>query len=298
MRKARQGSCPGLGGCLEWGMISILILTKDEEQNLPGCLDNVAWSNDVHVFDSYSTDRTVEIARSRGARVTQRRFDTFGKQRNVAMETLPFRNPWFLVLDPDERLTPELTEALQRAAATAPPDVGAFRVRRRDFLYGTWLKHAQISPFQVRLVRVGRARYVREVNEILEVDGRIVDLPGYLDHYPFSRGMAHWMNKHNTYSTLEARLIAVGTHKHAFSLRKAFFEKDFHVRRMAQKALFYRLPARPLLKWCYMMLVRGAFLDGRAGLAYANLQTIYEYMIVLKTRELNAAGRPSMESKA
>lgn len=268
-------------------MISVLIVTKNEEQNLPGCLANVAWSNDVHVLDSFSTDRTVEIARERGARVRQRVFDTFSKQRNALIDG-PLRNDWFLILDPDERLTPELIEQFQHAAANAPPEVGAVRVRRRDFFQGTWLKHAQISPFQIRLARRGRARYVRDVNEILEVDGQIVDVSGYLDHFPFSKGITPWLEKHNTYSSLEAGIIASGVHRGAFSLRKAFFEKDFHERRIAQKALFYRMPARPFLRWCYMMFSRGAFLDGRAGLTYANLQAIYEYMIVLKTRELLA----------
>jgi glycosyltransferase involved in cell wall biosynthesis len=273
-------------------MISVLIVTKNEEQNLPGCLENASWSNDVRVLDSYSTDRTVDIATKWGAVVSQRPFDTFSKQRNALIEG-PMLNDWFLILDPDERLTPELIEQLQHAAAMAPPEVCAFRVRRRDYFQGTWLKHAQISPFQIRLCRRGQARYIRDVNEIMEVDGKIVDLTGDLDHFPFSKGIGLWLEKHNTYSAFEARIIAAGQHRKNFSLRKAFFEKDFHERRIAQKALFYRMPARPLFRWCYMMFARGAFLDGRAGLAYANLQAIYEYMIVLKTRELIAADKPS-----
>lgn len=274
-------------------MISVLILTKNEEQDLPGCLDSVAWSDDVHVFDSFSTDRTGEIARSRGANFVQRRFDTYSAQRNAALQTLPFRHDWIFLPDADERPTPELVEEMRRAVTAVPPEGAGFRVRRRDFLNGTWLKHAQISPFYIRLVRRGQAHYVREVNEVLEVDGQVTDLASYLDHFPFSKGMVHWLNKHNTYSTMEARLIASGIGNGALSLRSVFFEKDFHARRVAQKTLFYRLPARPLLKWCYMMFVRGAILDGQAGLVYANLQAIYEYMIVLKTREIldSAAGK-------
>ena len=274
-------------------MISVLILTKNEEQDLPGCLKSVAWSDDVHVFDSFSTDRTAEIARAAGAHVTERAFDGYASQRNAALDTLPFRNEWIFILDADERPTPDLIEEMQRTAAAAPAAIAGFRMRRRDFLNGTWLKHAQISPYYIRLVRRARAHYEREVNEVLKVDGQVGDLTSCLDHFPFSKGMAHWLEKHNTYSTMEARLIASGMDSRGVSLRAALFEKDFHARRVAQKAFFYRMPARPLIKWCYMMFVRGAILDGRAGLAYSNLQATYEYMIVLKTREINDVARLS-----
>jgi glycosyltransferase involved in cell wall biosynthesis len=274
-------------------MISVLILTKNEEQDLPGCLDSVAWSDDVHVFDSYSTDATAAIARSRGAHFTERPFDTYAAQRNAALQTLPFRYDWIFLPDADERPTPALIDEMRRVVASAPAGVSGFRVRRRDFLNSTWLKHAQLSPWYIRLVRRGRARYVREVNEVLEVDGAVAEFAAYLDHYPFSKGVGHWLNKHNVYSTMEARIIAESVGQQHASLRTALFEKDFHARRIAQKALFYRMPARPFIKWLYMMFVRGAVLDGRAGIAYANLQALYEYMIVLKTRELAAASHKS-----
>ena len=88
-------------------MISVLILTHNEEQDLPGCLDSVAWCDDIHVLDSESMDRTAEIARQRGATVTTRRFDNYAAQRNAGMR-LPFRHAWVLVLDADERPTREL----------------------------------------------------------------------------------------------------------------------------------------------------------------------------------------------
>jgi len=267
-------------------MVSVLILTRNEEQDLLGCLDSVAWSDDVHVFDSYSTDTTPEIARSRGAHISQRAFDTYAAQRNAALDTLPFKHDWIFILDADERPTAELSREIQQVVASVLPEISAYRLRRRDFFQGTWLKHAQLSPFYVRLVRRGKAHYTREVNEVLEVDGQIAELASALDHFPFSKGIAHWLNKHNTYSTMEAQLIVDGLTKSNASIKAAFFEKDFHARRVAQKALFYRMPARPLVKWCYMMFVRRAILDGRAGIAYANLQAMYEYLIVLKTREL------------
>ncbi len=276
-------------------MISVLILTRDEEQDLPGCLASVSWSDDVHIFDSYSTDRTVDIAREAGAQVLQRRFDDYATHRNAALRECRFRHPWVFLLDADERPTPELTrEMLAKTAQEqdARPDqrVQGYRVRRRDFLWGRWLKHAQISPFYIRLVRPEQARYTRSVNEVLEVEGRLGDLHAPLDHFPFSKGMGHWFRKHDAYSTMEAQLIAAGDTLQRPSLRTSLWSRDFHQRRIHQKALFYRLPGRPILKWIYMMTVRRAFLDGHAGITYAALQSIYEYMIVVKTEELRREG--------
>lgn len=266
-------------------MISVLILTCNEEQDLPGCLDSVSWSDDVHVFDSGSTDRTAAIARERGAEVSVRAFDSYAAQRNAAMQ-LPFRHSWVFVLDADERPTPELSAEMRQAVMSAPLAVAGFRMRRRDFLWGTWLKHAQMTPYYVRLLRTGSVHYTREINEIVEVDGEILQLRAALDHFAFSKGISHWVAKHNLYSSKEAQLLADGNATQAASLRRALFARNFHERRVAQKAIFYGLPARPVIKWCYMMFVRGALLDGRAGVMYATLQSFYEYLIEVKYREI------------
>jgi glycosyltransferase involved in cell wall biosynthesis len=268
-------------------VISVLVLTKNEEQDLPGCLASVSWSDDVHVFDSFSTDATASIAASLGAKVSQRVFDNYATHRNAALDRAPFRHPWVLLMDADERCTPALAEEVQRIGRTNDPFFAAYRIRRRDYFEKRWLRHAQISPWYVRLVRPERARYTREINEVLEIAGTIGELKSPLDHYPFSKGIGHWIRKHDLYSTMEARLIVERGGLSNPSLAKALRARDFHERRRHQKALFYRLPGRPLLKWLYMVLVRGAFLDGRPGLTYARLQAIYEYMIVLKTRELH-----------
>ena len=274
-------------------MISVLILTRNEEQDLPGCLRSVAWCDDVHVFDSESTDRTAAIAREFGATLTTRAFDGYASQRNAAM-TLPFRYSWVFVLDADERPTPELVLELRQAVIHAPEGTVGFQVRRRDFLWNTWLKHAQLTPFYVRLLRVGKVHYARDINEVVEVDGELGELHSPLDHLAFSKGLSHWMGKHNLYSTKEAELLASGDALQNASVRRALFARDFHDRRIAQKALFYGLPARPLIKWLYMMFIRGAVLDGRAGVMYATLQSFYEYLIEIKRREIlrRKAGQP------
>ena len=268
-------------------MISVLILTRDEQVDLPGCLASVSWSDDVHVFDSFSTDETVAIARAAGVRVHQRVFDDYASHRNASLQ-VQFAHAWVLILDADERPTPALCAEMRAAVTGVPGGVGGFRMRRRDFLFGRWLKHAQISPFYVRLVRPELARYTRAVNEVIGVSGTVAELREPLDHFPFSKGMAHWIAKHNVYSTMEAELIARQAGLQDPSWRTALTDPDFHTRRLHQKALFYRMPGRPLIKWLYMIVVRRSFLDGWAGLTYAALQSIYEYFIVLKQKEMRS----------
>ncbi len=274
-------------------MISVLILTRNEEQDLPACLASVSWCDDLHVFDSESTDRTAEIARSHGATVTVYAFRGYASQRNAALQ-LPFRHRWVLVLDADERPTPALCTEMREAVQKATPACAAFRMRRRDYLWGTWLKHAQLTPFYVRLLRPECVRYTREINEIAEVDGEIGELKGTLEHLAFSKGIAHWVAKHNDYSTREAQLLASGDAVRGASLRQALLSRDFGQRRVAQKAIFYKLPGRPLIKWIGMVFVRRAVLDGRAGVVYATLHAFYEYLIEVKRREIlrRRAGQP------
>ncbi|WP_439672254.1 Glycosyltransferase family 2 protein [Cupriavidus necator] len=272
--------------------ISVLVLTKNEAADIGGCIRAVSRLSDIHVLDSESTDDTREIAAAHGARVAVRRFDNFAAQRNFGLHALPLENDWVLILDADERASPELIEESLAFIENVDDNVAAARIRRRDYWMGRHLKHSIISPLSIRLVRRSRTHYERDINEVLVVDGAIADLRHHFDHFSFSKGMAHWFSKHNLYSTMEAELIAanrVGTP----SLGKALFGRDPHERRMHQKRLFYRMPGRPLLKFFYMLLLRGACLDGFIGLHYTLLQCFYEYMIVLKTRELQMDSGPA-----
>jgi glycosyltransferase involved in cell wall biosynthesis len=266
-------------------VISVLVLTKNEEQDLPGCLASVSWSDDVQVLDSMSADRTVEIAREYGAQVTQRAFDNWAAHQNWALANLRFRHPWVFYIDADERVTPALRESML-AAVRRPGEMVAFRVERRDFLMGTWLRHVQVSAFYMRLFRPEKMRYERLVNPVSLPDGPVGTVSGYLDHFPFSKGISQWITRHNSYSTLEAQQILANRRGvPEASVMAALFEKDFHRRRYHQKEIFYRLPGRPFAKFLLLYFVKLGFLDGHAGLTYSVLQSIYEYFIVLKTRE-------------
>ncbi|MBS1722244.1 MAG: glycosyltransferase family 2 protein [Armatimonadetes bacterium] len=266
--------------------VSVLVYTKNEEFDLPGCLESLQFSDDVHVFDSCSNDRTVEVAESMGARVTLRPFDTESVHRNWAMENIPFKYPWLYHSDADERVTPSLVAGMAKALAD-PGDKAAFRIHRRDYLMGQWLRRTAQSPINIRLFLHEKMRYERIINPVPRVDGPVGDCEGHFDHFPFSKGMSFWIERHNRYSTLEARQIVENRRNNVpFSVIKAFTCKDFHERRFHQKELFYRLPARPLVKFMLLYGLKGGFLDGRAGMTYSVLQSIYEYMIVAKVREM------------
>ena len=207
-------------------MISVLILTKNEVEVLEDALQSVSWCDDVHVFDSFSDDGTQALARRMGATVTERQFDGYASQRNAALTEIPFRHEWIFILDADERPSVELSREMQERVADAPASVAAFRVRRRDFLWGTWLKHAQITPTYLRLVRRGHARYSREVNEHLDIDGAVAEMRAPLEHYPFSKGMSCWVERHNRYSTMEAELLVTGAATALCIPARSFAGKD------------------------------------------------------------------------
>src|SRR5215470_4926000 len=126
--------------------ISILILTLDEEANLGACLDSVAFSDDVVVLDSFSKDRTVEIARERGVRLYQRAFDNYAAQRNYGLRDVEYRHPWVLMLDADERVPEDLRREMEAATGAAAGTVALFRMRRRDHLFGRWIPRSTGYP--------------------------------------------------------------------------------------------------------------------------------------------------------
>lgn len=268
-------------------MISTLVLTKNEEKDLPDCLRSLQWCDDIHVLDSYSTDKTVEVARRYGAMVSFRAFDGYAAQNNYALKNLPFKYAWLLILDADERLPEPTYIALINIVKTCPGAVAAVRLMRRDYLFGTWLKRSAMSPFNIRLMRIGRMKLEREINPVWVADGEVLNVQFHFDHFPFSKGLSHWVARHNSYSTMEAERALEEREKGIpFSLREAIFNQNINIRRYHQKGIFYKMPGRPMIKWCYQVFWRRSFLDGSAGLVYATLQAFYEFLIVQKEREI------------
>ena len=271
--------------------ISVLILTLNEEQNLPACLDSLAWCDDIVVLDSFSTDRTVEIAEARGARVYQRRFDGERNQRSYGLKEIVFKHPWVYLPDADEVTPDELRdEMLAIAADPSRPEV-AFRVRFKVLFMGKWIRHSSLYPtWVVRLVRPEHVQFERDINLRCNLSGPEGRLHSHFLHFSFNKGLNAWYEKHNEYSWKEAResLKTLDAGKVDVA---GIFALDPVRRRAALKDLSFHLPFRPALRFLYMYILRRGFLDGWPGYVYCRLLTAYEYMIVIKMAEIRRRDR-------
>jgi glycosyltransferase involved in cell wall biosynthesis len=265
--------------------VSVLILTLDEEINLPACLESLRWSDDVVVYDSFSSDRTVEIAQQFGARVVQRKFDNWSAHQNWAVENIDFKHPWVYYSDADERVPADLAKEIQEVVADSSRQEVAYRLRFKNMFMGKWNKHSSLYPTWVlRLFRPDKVRWERLCNPVPVVDGPEGRLKAHFEHYSFNKGMSDWFRKHNQYSQQEAQELIKTVEKGVEW--KRLFSLDAAQRRIGLKQLAFHLPFRPFAVFCYLYFVRLGFLDGKAGLTYCRLRAIYEYMIDLKVIEL------------
>ena len=265
--------------------VSVVILTLNEVNNIADCLASCGWCDDVHVLDSGSTDGTQELARRLGATVHVHRFESFGKQRNWAIDNIPTRHDWIFHLDADERFTAELVGSVEQRLASPLDEVG-FHIPHKVMFMGRWLRRAAGYPtYQMRLFNKHRMRFCDYGHGQRELEDRkvgVIEEP-YL-HYTFSKGIYDWLDKHNRYSTLEALQILSGT-DYQWTFRDLLFAPKIK-RWRAWKELVYHLPMRAKLRWLGIMFINGGVLEGRAGLTYANLLSIYETMISTKLRLL------------
>jgi glycosyltransferase involved in cell wall biosynthesis len=265
--------------------VSVLILTLNEESNLPACLDSVRWCDDIVVFDSFSTDRTLEIAREYGARIAQRKFDNWSAHQNYAVEQITFTHEWIFYLDADERMTDDLKTEILAIAADRERKQVAYYCGRKNVFMGKWIKHAMPPGMIMRFFKPHHIRFERLVNPVPVVDGEYGYLRHYLEHYNCSKGLTEWIDKHNKYSQLEA-IEGIKLLKGEAGVQPSLLSGDKALRRQALKNLSFRLPLRPFFRFIYLYFLKGGLLDGKAGLTYCVLQSVYEYMIVLKMGEI------------
>ena len=274
--------------------ISIFIQTLNEEDNLPGLLESVAWADDIVVLDSLSMDRTREISQAAGARWFERAYDGRGNHQNWAMENIEFKYRWVFYLDADERMTPELRAEIEAIAADWESgkcskegnDPVAYYCGRKNIFRGRWLRHAMPPGNIMRFFQPPFIRFARDANPVPIVDGEIGYLKEHFIHYNFSKGIREWIERHNRYSSYEAIETVKALKENPVRLGN-LLSTDRNTRRLELKNISFRMPMRPMLKFVFMYVLGCGFLDGRAGWTYCRLQAMYEYMIVLKVRELN-----------
>ena len=265
-------------------MISVVILTKNEERDLPACLQALDWCNDVYVLDSGSTDKTWEIAQQSGASLLVHPFESFGKQRNYALDNITFKHEWILFIDADEIVTVRFRGAMEEAVKKAGTDVAGFYCCWKMMLEGRWLKHCDNFPkWQFRLLRTGMARFTDfghgQKEDVLR--GHIAYIKEPYLHYGFSKGWVHWVERHNRYSGLEA--IARLNNRPPF---RNIFSKHGSTRNPALKSWLGKMPGWPFIRFCYAYFINLGFTEGMPGFIYCANIAWYEFMIQVKIREI------------
>ena len=269
--------------------LSVLVPTLNEEVNLPDCLASVAgWAKEIWVVDSYSTDRTLEIARQSEANLMQHPFDGYAAQKNWALENVPFACEWLLILDADERVSLELADEIEGIIAADGNGYDGFYLNRKLIFYGKWIRHCGWYPsWNLRLFRHVRGRYEqREVHEHLLLEGKV----GYCKHdliHEDLRDMSFCIAKHNRYSSQEARELdmvrrGVGTS----GLQASFFKGSVERKRFIKERIWPHLPSRAFLLFFYLYFFRLGFLDGKRGFLFCQMHAIFEQFTTAKLWEL------------
>jgi glycosyltransferase involved in cell wall biosynthesis len=282
--------------------VSVLIPAKNEEANLPACLASVQRADEIFVVDSQSSDKSVEIIKNYGANVVQFHFNgRWPKKKNWSLENLPFRNEWVLIVDCDERITPELWEEI--AQAIENPEYNGYYLNRHVFFLGKWIRHGGKYPdWNLRLFKHKKGRYENlntedipntgdnEVHEHVILDGKVGYLKNDMLHEDF-RDLFHWLERHNRYSNWEARVyynLLTANHDSGTIGAKLF--GDAVQRKRFLKQIWVRLPFKPFLRFILFYIIQRGFLDGRAGYIYGRLLSQYEYQIGVKLYELRHCG--------
>ncbi|CAN5799990.1 hypothetical protein BH11PLA1_BH11PLA1_13480 [soil metagenome] len=279
--------------------VSVLVLTKNEEVNIEACLRTLDFSDDIVVLDSFSTDRTVEISKTfPNVRVVQRKFDTWSKHSNWALENIPFKHPWVYYSDADERVTPELRQEVIAVANNPAGTHVAYRLRYRNMFLGRWIRRGGLYPvWIIRLFQPDKIRYEdREVNAHPVMQGSLGDLHEHFTHFSFNKGLVPWFVKHNSYSDMESKeaVRVIGSGEFGTRVRQ-LVSREPGVARRALKDLSFYLRLRFFARFFYMYFLRLAFLDGNAGLHYALMISMYEYWIEIKIRERRFSWRERTE---
>jgi glycosyltransferase involved in cell wall biosynthesis len=268
-------------------LLSVIILTLNEEQNLPGALSSLQGLDaEVFVVDSGSTDRTLEIARAAGCRVVGHPFENYALQRNWAFDHLPIGAPWTLCLDADERLTPELVDEIRDTVSQPNGAFDGYLLRKRTVFMGRWIRHGgQYPAWHLRLFRSGRGRCeARRYDQHFVVDGEVGRLLNdYVD--VITSDLATFVARHNRWAGLEAEEILArssGIAGAGPSVAPVLTGTAIERRRFLRTRVYQRFPlfVRPFLLWFYGYVLRLGFLDGIEGLVFHTLQRFWFRFLV------------------
>lgn len=267
---------------------SVLILTHNEELDLASCLQSVARSNDIVVLDSFSDDKTEEVAQTFGARFYQRLFTDFSDQRNYGLHEISFANEFVLLLDADEMASENLIHEILELIESERKLDDVYFVRRRVLFEGKVLKWNYTAGVWVeRLVRPKRVEFFGAVHEKLKYQGANGHLSNYIIHNQFSKGLKRFYDRRLSYAAIESlgNLRSQSSHigvQNSISRRNRF--KSF---------LYKYIPFLWLIYFIYNFVVKLAFLDGLKGIKYILIESHSLYLTKKNLSNVN----PSQEAK-
>ena len=286
--------------------LTVLILTGNEEKNIGKCLTSIApLEAKVHIVDSMSEDRTVEIAESMGAVVHKRPWSTYAEQFNWGLDNTAIDTPWVMRMDADEEITPALAGAIQDFLRDPPDDVAGVYVRRRVYFMGRWIRHGGYYPtWLLRLFRNGQGRcesLLMDEHIVVEGGGTIQLHEDIIDKN--NKDLTFWTDKHNKYASREVMDIlnkqssASDAEAHGERVQAKAIGRQDAARRWVKDNIYLRTPlfVRPFLYFSYRYFLRLGFLDGTRGLIFHFLQAfwyrflvdakLYEYRLQQKSRQ-------------
>ena len=264
--------------------LTTVILTLNEQANLPDCLQSIApLASGLVVVDSGSTDETVAIAHATGAHTLEHPFEGYGKQRNWALQNLPVQTEWILNLDADERLTPELAEEIRAVIENPPLDIAGYMLRRRTVFRGQWIRHGGHYPnHQLRLFRQGSGVCEdRLYDQHFVVTGRVETL--HHDYIDIAAGdLSSWSRRHFRWAAAEVEEQLRNETVYNARVPASLTRGPIARRRWLREKLYGRAPLflRPIAYFLYRYFLRLGFLDGKEGFVFHCLQGFWYRFLV------------------
>lgn len=275
--------------------LSVLILSHNEEQHIARCIESLLpITSNIFVVDSYSSDKTIEICESLGAKVFQRKWKNYADQFQWGLDNCPIKTDWVMRMDADEYIEPDLVSELPNALANANSATTGFYIRRKYFFLGKWIKRGAVYPLNLlRVWRTGQGKIenrwmdehivLNSPSNTLQLTGHIVD-----DNLNNTRW---WTDKHNKYADRE--MIDILDKKYQLftsddTLKNNSEGSQAKIKRMVKERLYNKLPifVRPLLYFLYRYFIRLGFLDGTKGFAFHFMQGYwYRSMVDLRVYE-------------
>lgn len=244
--------------------LSVIVVTKNEEHNIAECLESVKWADEIVVVDAHSADSTVDVAKQFTSKVFVRNWNGYVETKEFALQNTT--NEWVLWLDADERVTPELATEIQTVTKNTLTSVHGYKVGRRSYFLGKWIKHCGWYPgYVLRLFKKSKAKFVySKVHEKVEVQGSVGALRNDILHYTDDT-VFHYFAKFNLYTTLAAEDLVDAK----------------------QNVSTYDFLVRPIYTFFRMYILRFGLLDGMHGLILSLLSSYYVFVKYIKLLELN-----------